>query len=265
MPAKKKTKAASSSSRYKAPALEKGLEILELLATEPGALSMPNIAKRLSRSSGEIFRMIQVLETMGYIGRSEDGDGYTITDRLFMLGMEQPKIKELSQIAYPVMQRLSSAIGQSCHLAVASLDQIVVVQRVESTGEIGFSVRVGYRRLITEATSGIVLFAFQPEEIRDAWLARLGKSGTKTRLDDFVARSKAVRKRGFEKARSDFVDGIVDLSAPILRADACQAALTVPFVHYKPLIREMNDAIPYVRQAATDLSNAITFGESAGP
>ena len=51
--------------RYQAPALKKGLEILELLATSEQALTMSDISGALGRSVGEIFRMLQVLEERG--------------------------------------------------------------------------------------------------------------------------------------------------------------------------------------------------------
>jgi len=52
---------------YTAPALEKGLDILELLAGEGGGLLQNAIAQRLSRSATELFRMLSVLERRGYV------------------------------------------------------------------------------------------------------------------------------------------------------------------------------------------------------
>ena len=48
-------------SRYRAPALEKGLDVIELLAAEKSPLNLSAISQRLGRSSGELFRMLQVL------------------------------------------------------------------------------------------------------------------------------------------------------------------------------------------------------------
>ena len=75
-------------------------------------------------------------------------------------------------------RELSRQVRQSCHLAVASNEQMVVVARVENEGYVGFSVRPGYRRSLVEATSGSVLFAFQPPEVRQTWTANLKAAGT---------------------------------------------------------------------------------------
>ena len=56
-----------SAARYAAPALEKGLDILEAFASEPAGLTGSEVARRLGRSVGEIFRMLVCLERRGYI------------------------------------------------------------------------------------------------------------------------------------------------------------------------------------------------------
>ena len=53
--------------RYRAPALDKGLDILELLATSSSPMTLTAIVNQLGRSHGELFRMVQVLEFRGFI------------------------------------------------------------------------------------------------------------------------------------------------------------------------------------------------------
>lgn len=258
-PANKKANRAESARKYRAPALEKGLDILELLAAEKTPLNLSMISERLGRSAGELFRMLQVLEYKNFITSSENGEGYVLTNKLFALSMARAPVRSLLEVALPVMRRLANSIGQSCHLAVASEDQIVVLARIERPGDLGFSVRLGYRREITQATSGIVLFAFQTDEVRRLWLRRCGLKGPAA--DEFVARADAVRQRGYHQAASHFVQGIVDLSAPILRSESAVAALTVPFVHSMPLIAPKDKAIAQVRQAAGEISSELALGE----
>jgi DNA-binding IclR family transcriptional regulator len=250
---------AAGPTRYRAPALEKGLDVIELLAAEKSPLNLSAISQRLGRSSGELFRMLQVLEFKGFITTAENGSGYVLTNKLFALAMAQAPVRTLVETALPIMRKLANDIGQSCHVTVASEDQIVVITRIERPGDLGFSVRIGYRREITRAASGLVLFAFQPEEVRRTWLKRCRLKGEAA--DAFVARADAVRSRGYHEAPSDFVRGIVDLSAPILRGDTAVAALTIPFVHSAPLVMEMAQAVEYVRAAAKQISNDIVHGD----
>jgi DNA-binding IclR family transcriptional regulator len=246
-------------SRYRAPALEKGLDVIELLAAEKRPLNLSAISQRLGRSSGELFRMLQVLEFKGFITVSENGTGYVLTNKLFALAMAQAPVRSLVETALPIMRKLTYDIGQSCHIAVASEDQIVVITRIERPGDLGFSVRIGYRREIARATSGLVLFAYQDEETRRNWLKRCRLKGDAA--ESFVARADVVRDRGHHEAASDFVRGIVDLSAPILRGETAVAALTVPFVHSNPLVKEMTEAVGFVTAAAAQISHDIAHGD----
>jgi DNA-binding IclR family transcriptional regulator len=246
-------------SRYRAPALEKGLDVIELLAAQKSPLNLSAVSQRLGRSSGELFRMLQVLEFKGFITTAENGTGYVLTNKLFALAMAQAPVRSLVETALPVMRRLAHDIGQSCHMTVASEDQIVVITRIERPGDLGFSVRIGYRREITRATSGLILFAYQDEETRRTWLKRCKLKGEAA--ESFVARADVVRERGHHEAASDFVRGIVDLSAPILRGDVAVAALVVPFVHSSPLVKEMNESVEFVRAAAKLISHQIAHGD----
>jgi DNA-binding IclR family transcriptional regulator len=246
-------------SRYRAPALEKGLDVIELLAAEKSPLNLSAISQRLGRSSGELFRMLQVLEFKGFITTAENGSGYVLTNKLFALAMAQAPVRSLVETALPIMRKLTHDIGQSCHISVASEDQIVVITRIERPGDLGFSVRIGYRREIVRATSGRVLFAYQNEEVRRAWLKRCRLKGEAA--DAFVERANVIRDRGHHEANSDFVRGIVDLAAPILRGEIAVASLVVPFVHSNPLVMEMPQAVEYVRSAARQISNEIVHGD----
>ena len=138
----------SQDRKYRAPALEKGLDVLELLASHGAAMTPSQISIALGRSLSELFRMIQVLEFKGYISPASPGDGYELTNKLFTLGMARAPVKTLLEAALPVMRDLASTINQSCHLAMPSEDQVVIVARVESPGYYGYSVRTGHRRKI---------------------------------------------------------------------------------------------------------------------
>ena len=55
--------------RYRAPALDKGLDILELLATTETPLPQAEIAKALERPPNEIYRMLDRLVRRHYVLR----------------------------------------------------------------------------------------------------------------------------------------------------------------------------------------------------
>src|ERR1700722_808541 len=220
----------SAGQKYRAPALEKGLAVLELLAGARGPMSLNDISRHLKRSVSELFRMIQVLEFRGYLEIASTGEGYVLSNKLFTLGMTRAPTRNLHDAALPVMHQLADRIGQSCHLGVASADQMVIVARVEAPGDLGFSVRIGYRRALVDSTSGLVLYAFQSDLVRSEWKKRLSASVKRREWVTFERRGHAARKAGYVTAESHAVGGVIDLSAPVRQSGSVAAALTVPYV-----------------------------------
>src|ERR1700730_15988185 len=96
----------TSDKSYSAPALEKGLDILEAMAEKAAPLSVRDLADSLGRSKNEIFRMIHVLITRGYVERDGETDEITLTNKLFALGLRTPQSKVLMAVALPEMQKL---------------------------------------------------------------------------------------------------------------------------------------------------------------
>jgi len=247
----------TSAPKYRAPALDKGLDILELLSRTAGPLSMTEIANGIGYSKGEIFRMLQVLEGRQYIVRAENDSGYSLTNRLFMLGMERPQNKSLVEAALPVMHRLADEVMHPCHLVVASAEQIVVIARVDAPSDLGFVVRVGHRRPIAHSTSGLVLFAFQSEEVRARWLGVLDNKDAGYKRKAFIERADQVRATGYANFPSEAVAGVVDLSAPILQYEHAVGALTIPFIDRHPPLVAMKHAIVCLRRAVGDISASL--------
>jgi hypothetical protein len=59
-----KVTASSTSEKYAAPALDKGLDILEVLADAAQGMTLNGIAKVLNRTTSEIFRMVVTLQAI---------------------------------------------------------------------------------------------------------------------------------------------------------------------------------------------------------
>jgi DNA-binding IclR family transcriptional regulator len=256
------TEGVDTGAKYRAPALEKGLDILRLLAGERMPMTVSTICQRLDRSQGEIFRMVQVLQTRGFIDRDPRSDGYFLTDLLFSMAMRQPVTQGLVEIAIPVMRGLAADIGQSCHLALHARGDIVVVARMESMEQIGFSVRVGYRLALTQALSGVTLFAFQPADVRARWLTMIEPKPTRAEIEKFTDTADAVRRRGHARAASSFVAGITDVSAPIIRGDRAAAALTVPYIKTTHSRGSLPIVIDKLKAAALIISGQLSEGDN---
>lgn len=213
---------------YQAPALEKGLDILELLAASDTQLSRTDIARLLNRSVGEIYRMLHQLVQRNYVGISNDS--YTLTTKLFELSHYNPPTQRLLSEAVPIMHKLATEVDQACHLTVYSQGRQIVIAKVDVPSGMGFSVRIGSELDVLVSASGRVLLAFQDDQTRDLRIdeALLREPGADP--DTVRATLKKIARNGFEAAPSGQVKGLFAVSYPILDLRGfALAALTVPY------------------------------------
>src|ERR1700722_5571763 len=95
-------------SRYAAPALEKGLDIVEVFASEPAGLSATEVARRLGRGVSEIFRRLVCLQRRGYTCEADSDERFELTPKLLQLGQRHHPPDGLIAHARPLMQQVAS-------------------------------------------------------------------------------------------------------------------------------------------------------------
>ena len=224
---------AAAIDRYRAPALDKGLDILELLGEQPHGLTRGEIVKAMGRGPSEIYRMLERLVARHYVTRSPEGDRYALSLKLFVVAHRHPPVRRLVSHALPAMEAFTKAAEQSCHLGVHEGGNVVIVAQAGSPGNWGLSTRLGARVSLVDTGSGHVLLAFQTDETRAEMIALhevvegerpIDASQLRTRLE-------RVRELGYWEGDSQQAYGVTDISVPVLGpyGDAL-AVLTCPYL-----------------------------------
>jgi DNA-binding IclR family transcriptional regulator len=245
--------------RYRAPALDKGLDILELLATQPHGLTRAEIVKEMDRSASEIYRMLERLVARQYVMRNPSGDRYALSLKLFALANMHPPLSRLINQALPVMDDFARKAEQSCHMGVYDRGNVLIGAQINSPRGWSFSVQRGARVGLLDTASGHLLLAYADAGSYQRMLAE------HTPLDGEVpiteeklqATLAAIRKVGYLERDSAQSFGVVDISFPILGPDnTALATLTCPYIrridrHVGP---EMANVREHLREAAKTLS-----------
>jgi DNA-binding IclR family transcriptional regulator len=218
--------------KYRAPALDKGLDIIELLAGIDGGLTQAEIAKHIGRNANEFYRMLDRLVRRGYVTRL-DGDRYSLTLKLFGLAQLHAPVRRLASYATPLMRDLAEQSRQANHVVVFDRGAAVVVAQQEAPGYFGISLRVGAHMGLFNTGSGHVLLAFRPSDERAMMIREYegAQDGPAEQPPEFFARLDQIRARGYEMMPSAQTAGVVNLSVPIMGADGhAIAALTIPYI-----------------------------------
>lgn len=245
--------------RYGAPALEKGLDLLEILAEEAGALTQKQLAERAGRSIGEIFRMLGVLERRGYLARDELTGRYSLTLKLFVLGNRHQPTRRLQTAALPVMQELAEAVGQSCHLVVATEERMTVVAQAEPRGPMVFAVKQGADfPLSAHRVSARVLTAFAVQGRQDEMVHAMIVEDRTPDPSELRARLSRIAHEGFDMAPSETIGGVIDLAFPVFDHDGyAKASLVVPLLPQIGRTPDPETVKAKVAEAAQRISAAI--------
>lgn len=236
------------------------MEIVQCLADAESGLTISEIAKALKRRMSELFRIIVVMESGGWLQKDPETDRYQVTYHVLRLAHRSTPAQSLTSAAGPAMHELSIRINQSCHLVVRSGTQGLVILRQENQRRhANLSVRVGAVIELVSSCSGQVLLANLESSERERLLdsISLPRGMSRSNLDDRLER---VRIRGYEIRQSPLTAGVTDLCYPIRGFDnKVLAALTVPYLHAldKSLPTSIQQTRRLLEGAARRISTAL--------
>jgi DNA-binding IclR family transcriptional regulator len=217
--------------KYRAPALDKGLDILELLSERSDGMTRAEIVKVMGRGPSEIYRMLERLVARGYVTRLSGGDRFALSLKLFIMAHRHPSWRRLVTSAQPLLDQFARETLQSCHLVIPESAAAVVIAQASPLDTWEFRVRVGARLDLIGSGSGQTLLAFQDRtqlpDLLASWSCGHLLDAALALHDD----CEAVRKAGFRIGASRQLVGVNDISAPILTPDGHAAAIvTCPYI-----------------------------------
>jgi DNA-binding IclR family transcriptional regulator len=204
-------------SKYQAPALDKGLDILEYLSAQSIPLSQSEIAIGIDKTPNEIYRMLMSLESRGYILRDEVSGKYRLSLKLFYLSHRHSPVDELRKAAQFPLEELADTVRQSCHLSILYMNQVMVIIHAKSPGPIALSIEEGNLFPLPLTASGKVLLAYMNEAERTTVLKAnpIYKKYPKPKRDEFLASLTNIKETGAYFKPSDLAEGVSDISLPI--------------------------------------------------
>jgi DNA-binding IclR family transcriptional regulator len=248
---------------YAAPALEKGLDLLEALAAPPGDRSQAELARALGRSPSEIFRMLNCLERRGYIVKDAASGRYQLTLRLYELAHTHTPVDQLLRAAEVPMRDVARRVRESVHLSVLSDGKLLVLSQVESQNRTRVSVEIGARFPVVLTASGRILLAHLAQDrlrdllARDEDWARLGAPARARYLADLLK----IRRDGIYQGKSDLTHGIRDVAAPVGNPRVgVSAAVCVPSLVVIGTPKPLSEIRAAVRDCAAEITRLLGLG-----
>jgi DNA-binding IclR family transcriptional regulator len=163
--------------------LSRGLQVLEVLASEGRPMTAQQLAAALGLSRQIVYRLLRTLSQHGIL-TTEAGDGrYDLG--LGLLTLSRSVQRGLRHAAFPVLRDLARELGTTTVLGLRDDDEVVYVLAVEAEfARMAVRSREGTRRPLRNSTSGLALrLTFEPEPDDDAELRSARALGYAARDD----------------------------------------------------------------------------------
>lgn len=237
---------------------------------------VPPTLEELTSASGlpkpTAYRILRLLMDNGLVERELRGKRYAVGPRLCALSlsvqMRTPRRRERQAI----LARLVDAIGETCNLTMLDGQEVVYVDRVETSANVRLHMQAGSRVPLHCTASGKLLLA----QMAPYQVARLLGTGPLARYTERTIVSVDALMHALDKIRAtgvgtdigEYLEGSVCLAVPIrdARGDVC-AAIAVHGPAPRMTLKKGYTFLPAMRETAVSLASTLfqSFEPDAGP
>ncbi len=245
---------------YSVPAVETAIKLLNYLkANAQGQKSLAEVCDALDipRSSG--FNIMKTMEKYGFVKFDNDSKRYSLGWALVELGTKASEQMNYIEVVRPYLRALGRDTGLTCVLAQRAADQLMMLDKVESSNDIRVTATVGQLYPLAAGALGKVLMAYLDAEEIQSYVARCGlPHATQNAITDaevFLGELAEVRRVGFAKSFEEYVRGVNVVASPIFdpsgRVELTVAALGLTSALPTERVEEFGGKVLTVAQQMT--------------
>lgn len=234
------------------------MDVLELVAAFPGALTLADVASILDLPKTTAHRLLKGLVKAGLAREGAGGRSYDLGDRLTRLVHATVEDDWLTTLTSPHLQRLTDASDETCYLSRLVGARVVVAVSLSPDVRWRGYVQPGVDMPINAAASAKAIMAYQNAALLAQALAQpLPLLTVNTRNDQawVEAELEAVRTRGYGTCIGEIDEGLAAIAVPVRLPDGMvlhAVAMT------GPLQRIMNERLPERIAALNDTAHVLS-------
>jgi IclR family pca regulon transcriptional regulator len=196
----------------------RGLDVIRAFNASAPEHTLTSMAAATGLTRAGARRILLTLQTLGYV--RSDGKLFRLTPRILDLGFAYLSTLPIWNLAEPVMETLSEAMGESTSVCVLDGTDIVYVLRISTRKIMRVSLGAGSRLPVYCTSMGRVLLAGMPEAEAIALLESAPRPAhtarTLTALDELVRELRQTRQQGWCLVDQELEEGLISLAAPVV-------------------------------------------------
>lgn len=235
------------------------ISLLELIASEDRPVTLPGLVEATGLPKPTLHRMVQSLETAGLLVRYGDGRHYTTGARLHSLAENLLFNASHGGGRRAVLRHLVNTVGESCNITALSRDEVIYLDRVETSEPLRFYLRPGSRVPVHCSASGKLFLSQMAQSQRARLLEsaplRAYTPNTTTDVRELYAELDRVAEEGYAVDDEEYLPGLV-CAAVLVPGQGNRSGLGVAV--QAPALRlsvdRADEVLPALREAAASLA-----------
>ena len=253
----------SSSKPYKVHSLERGLDLIEIMADKVSEKSLTEISKRAGFNLSTTHRILKALKSRGYVEQNPTNSKYRLTFKFFEIGNVIVRGLDFREEAVPVLTDLAEKTGESAHLIILDHNEALCIERIEGYHHIKvLFLQTGGRMPLHVGAGPRVLLAHLPEEEIDRVIKNKGlPAWTRRTITDPQVLKKdleKIREQGYALSFKDVSEDVASVGCPVRQCgDEVVAAISIGGISTHFAENKLPSLIKMVKDAAYELSRRL--------
>lgn len=208
--------------------VERAFSVLQVLAAGPTAVS--DIAERTALPKSTVSRLLSTLSEIGAVEPTQSAGTYALGSLMVDLSSAAAPADNLIAVARPQLGRLVATLGEAAGLSVLDGASVYYLDQLDGEHEVQVGDWTGERVDVHCVSSGLVLMAAAPADLRARFLATEHRPHTRHTTTDpalLAHRLDDVARAGFAWVYEEMADGLNSVAAPVVN----HAGTVVAAVH----------------------------------
>lgn len=204
---------------YHVSSLERGLSVIEFMASERRPVRLQEIVEKLNINYTSATRMCTTLNELGFI-RKDGLKRYMLTTKVLTLGYAVLCQQTWIELVESILQQLFDQIKQTVNMGIIADDSVLYLCRLRKDKYLPFDIQVGSKLPLHCTALGKALLAFsRPEMFENAWdkleLKKMGPN-TITEVEVLKKQLKKIKQIGYSISDEELTPNVIAVGCPIL-------------------------------------------------
>jgi IclR family acetate operon transcriptional repressor len=250
--------------------LERGINVLELLAGHPEGLPLSAIASTKDMPLSATHRLLAELVRMGYARQLRGQGDYVLTIKLVSLGLSFLSASGVVDVAQPSLDALAQTSRELVRLAIVDGDELVFVAKAQgATRGLRYDPDMGLSVNLSCSAAGHAWLSTLSDDEAMALVAKQGLGSPKDHgprapktISEVLTCLRATRRRGYAMISDMFAPTMASMAAPVVYRGMTLGAVTIA----GPMVRlteermvALSDALRHTADEIASLSVSSTL------